>query len=120
MSSTYLAAANARRLDASVNCRAPSAVQLSASTVARALEALLNSRTEREWRLEVAPSTLTGAGEGVMLRGRCTVGTVLAVYPGVVFATTDLPAMHKMILPGNEYVIMRRDVRVVGNSTRAP
>ena len=63
----------------------------------------------RSWRLDVAPSELAEAGDGVFLRGSCEAGCVLAVYPGVTFATDDLPAMHKMILPGNNYVLMRRD-----------
>lgn len=71
--------------------------------------AALTAGAERAWRLEVGPSTLAGGGNGVHLRGVAAAGTVLAVYPGVVFAAEDLPAMHKMILPGNEYVMARRD-----------
>ena len=65
--------------------------------------------SSRTWRLEVATSSLTAAGDGVFLRGHCAAGAVLAIYPGVTFSADDLPAMHKMILPGNEYVLMRRD-----------
>ena len=77
----------------------------------------------RGWRLEVAPSSLTGAGEGVYIKGACVANTVVAIYPGVTFQAEDLPSMHKMILPGNEYVMMRRDGILIdgrpdGNSKR--
>ena len=79
------------------------------SEVCSQLVSLLLTNTPRSWRLEVAPSRLLGGGEGVLLHGTCAAGSVVALYPGVTFAASDLPAMHKMILPGNEYVMMRRD-----------
>ena len=36
-------------------------------------------------------------------------GTVLCSYPGTVFRPEDLPLMHQMVLPGNSYVVARRD-----------
>lgn len=57
------------------------------------LEAILVEGTERDWHLEVAASSLVGAGEGVFLRGTCTAGSVVAIYPGVAFAPDDLPTM---------------------------
>ena len=73
------------------------------------LDALLNSTLDRTWRLEVARSTLSGAGSGLFVRGSCPADAVVAVYPGVFFRTEDLAVMHKIVLPGNEYVMMRRD-----------
>ena len=61
------------------------------------------------WQLEVADSGVAGGGEGVHLRGACAAGTVLACYPGVIYLPEDLPVMHKLVLPGNEYVLARRD-----------
>ena len=64
---------------------------------------------ERGWRLEVGASTLSGAGEGVRVRGECAASSVVALYPGIVFQSEDLPVMHKLVLPGNDYVLLRRD-----------
>jgi hypothetical protein len=52
------------------------------------------------WSLRVAASEVTGAGEGVHLRGSCEAGTVLACYPGVIFLPDDLPVMHQLVLTG--------------------
>jgi len=52
------------------------------------------------WRLDVAASEVTAAGEGVHLRGSCEAGTVLACYPGVIFLPDDLPVMHQLVLTG--------------------
>lgn len=73
------------------------------------LEKLLAGTLERSWHLEVAASQLAGAGQGLFCRGRAPAGTVIAIYPGVTFHTEDLAVMHKIVLPGNEYVMMRRD-----------
>ncbi len=67
------------------------------------------SDAPRSWRLEVAPSTIAGAGEGVHLIGSCAVGTAVAIYCGVAYAADDLPTMHKLVLPNNSYVMARRD-----------
>eukprot|EP00325_Prymnesiales_sp_UTEX-LB-985_P020180 CAMPEP_0174750136 /NCGR_PEP_ID=MMETSP1094-20130205/97103_1 /TAXON_ID=156173 /ORGANISM="Chrysochromulina brevifilum, Strain UTEX LB 985" /LENGTH=226 /DNA_ID=CAMNT_0015955443 /DNA_START=54 /DNA_END=734 /DNA_ORIENTATION=- len=88
--------------------------------ICQQLESILVSKAPRTWCVEVSASQLTGAGEGVFLRGSCAAGSVLALYPGVVFATSDLPAMHKMILPGNEYVLMRRDGLLIDGRPDGP
>ena len=62
-----------------------------------------------DWQLEVSESGVNGAGAGVHLRGHCAAGTVLCSYPGTVFRPEDLPLMHQMVLPGNSYVVARRD-----------
>jgi hypothetical protein len=72
----------------------------------------LNSRLlllPEDWQLEVSESGVNGAGAGVHLRGHCAAGTVLCSYPGTVFRPEDLPLMHQMVLPGNAYVVARRD-----------
>lgn len=78
-----------------------------AAIVAQLQVLLLGSGAE--WRLDVAASEVAGGGEGVHVRGTCEAGTVLACYPGVVYLPEDLPVMHKLVLPGNEYVLARRD-----------
>ena len=89
---------------------APDATAASAhASIVEQLTTLCTSDSLRTWHLEVATSSLSGAGEGVRICGVCPAGTLVAVYPGVVFETEDLAVMHKMILPGNEYVMMRRD-----------
>jgi hypothetical protein len=78
--------------------------------IRKQLECLfLHPSSPRPWRLEVAPSSAPGAGEGVFIHGEAKAGMVLAVYPGVSFETEDLPTMHQIVLPGNDYVLMRRD-----------
>jgi hypothetical protein len=68
------------------------------------------SSSTRLWRCQVAPSVQTGAGWGVFVRGgRCPAGRVVAAYPGVSYEADDLTVMHKLVLPGNEYVMFRRD-----------
>ena len=61
----------------------------------------------RHWHVEVAQSSASGGSEGVFIRGRCDAGTVLAVYPGVVYSAFDLPLMTKTVLPGNHYSMFR-------------
>uniref|UniRef100_A0A7S4BM81 SET domain-containing protein n=2 Tax=Chrysotila carterae TaxID=13221 RepID=A0A7S4BM81_CHRCT len=63
----------------------------------------------KTWNLQRAPSTIPGAGDGVLLKGSCDSHTVLAVYPGVTFQQDDLPVMHQLVLNGNSYVLARRD-----------
>ena len=60
------------------------------------------------WRLEVAPSSTSGGGDGVFLRGRCEAGSVLAIYPGVVYTAADLPLMRE-VLEGNHYTLFLRN-----------
>ena len=62
------------------------------------------------WALQVGPSSAGPAsGDGVQLIGTCPAGSVLACYPGVTYALEDLPVMSKIVLPGNAYVVARRD-----------
>lgn len=66
--------------------------------------------SKRAWRCRVSPSLQNGAGDGVFVRhAKCPAGSVVAAYPGVSYETEDLTMMHKMVLPGNEYVMFRRD-----------
>uniref|UniRef100_A0A7S0L5I1 SET domain-containing protein n=1 Tax=Coccolithus braarudii TaxID=221442 RepID=A0A7S0L5I1_9EUKA len=69
----------------------------------------LRASSPRMWKLEVASSLVSDGGLGVHLRGACSAGTVLTLYPGVSFLTDDLPVMHQLVLPGNTYVLARRD-----------
>lgn len=105
---SFLEAAEQRISDA--QRRAPP--RLEKAAIVAQLEGLLlrpAAEQNRTWRLEVTPSTLPGAGDGVFVRGACPAGTVVAVYPCVSYAQEDLPTMHKIVLPGNDYVLMRRD-----------
>lgn len=77
--------------------------------VAAQLHLLIDRAAPRDWHLEVAPSTLPNSGDGVFIRGCCEAGTVLTLYAGLVFAVEDLPVMHTLVLPENEYVMARRD-----------
>ena len=61
------------------------------------------------WLLSLGQSTVAAAGEGVRLEGSCLAGTLIAVYPCTTYQLEDLPMMHQMILPGNNYVLARRD-----------
>ena len=122
MSASFLSAAASRTADEPSRTDALQPLLLATSSASTAavheaccaqLAQLLlgdaSSAASRAWRLDVAASGLNDAGEGVYLRGTVPAGQVLATYPGVTFVADDLPAMHKMILPGNEYVLMRRD-----------
>jgi hypothetical protein len=69
-----------------------------------------DGRQKRSWRCMVAPSTQAEAGDGVFVRnGKCPAGRVVAAYPGVSYEAEDLTVMHKLVLPGNSYVMFRRD-----------
>uniref|UniRef100_A0A7S4BMB5 SET domain-containing protein n=1 Tax=Chrysotila carterae TaxID=13221 RepID=A0A7S4BMB5_CHRCT len=61
----------------------------------------------KTWNLQRAPSTIPGAGDGVLLKGSCDSHTVLAVYSGVTFQQDD--KMLPLVLNGNSYVLARRD-----------
>ena len=106
MSSSCCAAAGSEaEVCALLGCDAADA---KAAIVSQLQQRLLGG-TEATWKLVVADSGVAGGGEGVHLRGACAAGTVLACYPGVIYLPEDLPVMHKLVLPGNEYVLARRD-----------
>lgn len=65
--------------------------------------------TEMSWELKVCASSIPDAGEGVFVSGRCMPGSVLCAYPGTAYLPEDMPSMHSVILPGNEYIIARTD-----------
>ena len=74
------------------------------------LRRLLLDDVDTGWLLQVVPSRAgVDAGDGVRICGTAAPGTVLACYPGVAYAVEDLPVMHKIVLPGNSYVVARRD-----------
>jgi len=70
---------------------------------------LLEPQGDAAWKLEVGTSHVPNGGDGVFLCGSCEAGTVLCCYPGVTFQPEDLPMMHQLVLPGNSYVVARRD-----------
>ena len=74
----------------------------------------------RSWRVEVGPSSAQGGGDGVFVRGRCEMGTVLAVYPGVAYATRDLALMAKLVLEGNHYTLFLKNGVVLDGRPDGP
>ena len=117
MSESFVSAALRREQDALAPPSRSPLTQPAANPVAShlAIVAELNdivagNSSRRLWRCRVAPSLQTGAGCGVFVRGgRCPAGRVVAAYPGVSYEAEDLTMMHKLVLPGNEYVMFRRD-----------
>ena len=84
---------------------------LSRSEIIRQLEVIVGiaPQVRSPWRLEVAQSSAAGGDDGVMLHGSCEASSVLAVYPGVSYTTTDLPGMAKKVLKGNHYMLFLRN-----------
>jgi len=110
MSASYLAAAELRAHDASCSrAGTPTTSHGPAAALLAQLRAALVLKLPRTWRLEVTSSSCVDAGQGVFLHGHCPEGTAVALYPGVAYLAEDLPVMHKLILPGNSYVLARRD-----------
>ena len=110
----------ARRADAARGVPCIISKSVSTHDLLAQLRGTLVLNQPRSWRLEVASSSCADAGLGVFLRGHCPDGTAVALYPGVAYLADDLPVMHKLILPGNSYVLARRDgVLLDGNMSGA-
>lgn len=92
----------------SAGAAAPSGSMPTHDEVCRALRGALLGEEPRDWSVQVAPSSVEGAGEGVWLRGACAAGSVVAVYPGLVFAGSSRPLL-RMVFRGNGYLLKRRE-----------
>jgi len=59
-----------------------------------------------------------GAGEGVFIEGKARMGSVLAIYPGVVFYPSDIVKLVEGVerFKGNEYLILRYDQTLIDAS----
>ena len=139
MSASFLIAANRRAEDGVMRPESriddaaehnpllrPSAnLMASHAAIIAELNAIVDSHSttskKRPWHCQVAPSLQRGAGDGVFVRGAtCPAGHVLAAYPGVTYQTEDLTMMHKLVLPGNDYVIFRRDGVLIDGRADGP
>ncbi|ELR18638.1 uncharacterized protein ACA1_298810 [Acanthamoeba castellanii str. Neff] len=64
------------------------------------------------------PSSISGAGEGVFIQGKASRGTVVAFYPGCVYAESDLPLVYPHIYTDNDYLAFRSDKMLIDASSK--
>jgi hypothetical protein len=66
------------------------------------------------------PSLAVPGELGLFASGACDAGTLVALYPGVVYDSSDLPMMHTHLLAANGFVIARRDGVLIDGRQTAP
>ncbi|KAJ4460693.1 hypothetical protein PAPYR_2918 [Paratrimastix pyriformis] len=54
-------------------------------------------------------SSIVGSGVGVFATGPIRTGTLVSLYPGVIYAREDIPVASQLVWPGNDYLISRTD-----------
>jgi len=70
------------------------------------------------FHLEVNNSLISGAGSGVFLIGDAPKGSIVAIYPGILYGEEDMLQVHQMVYTDNNYLMMRPDALIVDGNEK--
>jgi len=71
-----------------------------------------------KFHLEVKDSQIIDAGKGVYLIGDVPKGSVVAIYPGILYGEEDMIQVHQMVYADNNYLIMRPDALIIDGNEK--
>jgi len=66
-----------------------------------------NSPQILPYNLKISPSTIPGAERGLFARQEIPAGSLVGLYPGVVFSPDDIAVASQLVFEDNHYLISR-------------